>query len=117
MAATIQFGALTTTAVTANQAILTNTPVNTLSLKCIVISAFLTTYSATEVNMGTVRLLVGGVQKGEWRFQNTDNDTLAGTMVIPLGNGLTFSGAEAVLVDVTPASTTSMRWAASYFFN
>lgn len=117
MAQTISFGAITTTATTARQDILTYTPANTLKLKTIVIAGYYTTWSATEANLGTVYLVVGGVDKMEFRIQNTDNDTLAGIVVIPLGDGLLFSGAEAVLVEVTPAAATSMRWTATYFFD
>ena len=117
MAANIQFGGLTTTAVTADQVILTYTPANTLSLKCLVIAGYLTTYSATEANMGVIKVQVGGVDKMEFRIQNTDLDAMPGVIVVPLGDGLTFSGSEVVRVIVTPASTTSMRWTASQIYN
>lgn len=117
MAQTIAYGRLVTTAVTAKQTILTNTPANTLKLKTIVIAGYPTTWSATEANLGTVYLTVGGVDKMEFRIQNTDNDTLAGIVVIPLGNGLVFSGAEAVVASVTPAATTSYTWTCTYFFD
>ncbi len=35
--------------------------------------------------------------------------------VIPWGNGLQFSGAEAIAWLVTPAATTSMRWTGAFF--
>jgi hypothetical protein len=114
--ADIQFGALTSTTTTVKQTVVTYTPGASLMLKCILISGCYTTWSATEANLGTVYLQVGGVDKAEFRIQNTDLDTLAGIVVIPLGDGLQFSGAESVSVHVTPASTTSMRWTASLFF-
>jgi len=117
MAQNIQFGALTTTATTARQDILTYTPAGSLKLKTIMICGFYTTWSATEANLGTVYLVVGGVDKAEFRIQNTDNDTLAGIVIIPLGNGLIFDGATAVLIEVTPASATSMRWTATQFYD
>jgi hypothetical protein len=117
MAATIQFGALTTTTTTANQVITSHTPVNTLSLKAIVIAGYLTSYNATESNMGVVKVQVGGVDKMEFRIQNTDLDAMPGVIVVPLGDGLTFSGSEVVSVIVTPAATTSMRWTASLIYN
>lgn len=117
MAQTISFGAITTTATTARQDILTYTPANTLKLKTIVISGYYTTWSATEANLGTVYFVVGGTDKMEFRIQNTDNDTLAGIVVIPLGDGILFDGSTAVLTEVTPASTTSMRWTATYFWD
>lgn len=117
MAATISYGRLVTTAVTAKQTILTNTPASNLKLKTIVIAGYPTVWSATEANLGTIYLQVAGVDKMEFRLQNTDNDTLAGIVVIPLGNGLAFTGSEAVIVCVTPAATTSYTWAVSYFFD
>lgn len=115
--ANIVYGGLTTTSTTANQVIATGTPTVNAKLKCIVVSGFYTTWSATEANLGTVYLRQGGTAKGEWRIQNTDNDTLAGIIVIPLGDGISFSGSEVVDVVVTPASTTSMRWTASLFYD
>jgi hypothetical protein len=112
----VAFGGLTTTATTADQQIVTDTPTSSEKLKSIVISGYLTTYSATESNMGVVKLQVGGVDKAEFRIQNTDLDTVAGVIVIPLGDGLLFSGSEAIRLIVTPAATTSMRWAGSLFF-
>lgn len=117
MAQTIAYARLVTTATTAKQTILTNTPSNTLKLKTIVIAGYPTTWSATEANLGTVYLTVGGADKMEFRLQNTDNDTLAGIVVIPLGNGLIFTGSEAVVVSVTPAATTSYTWTCTYFFD
>jgi len=38
-------------------------------------------------------------------------------VVIPLGNGILFSGSEAVVVSVTPAATTNFTWTATYFFD
>lgn len=117
MAQTINYGRLVTTATTAKQTILTNTPANNLKLKTLVIAGYNTVWSATEINLGTVYLIVGGVDKMEFRLQNTDNDTLAGIVVIPLGNGLAFSGSEAVDVKVTPAAATSFTWTATMFYD
>lgn len=114
--ATIAYQALTSTAVTAKQALTTAyTPTNTVSVKTTVIAGYLTTYSATEANMGVVYLQQGGTDKFEARIQNTDLDTIAGVIVIPFGNGLSFTGSEVFSWVVTPASTTSMRWTASFF--
>lgn len=113
--ATIVFGALTTTATTAAQTIVTNTPGSGTSFKSAVVTGYLTTYSATEANMGTVYMRQGGTDKFEGRIQNTDLASLAGVIVIPWGNGLSFSGAETIAWHVTPASATSMRWGGSFF--
>jgi len=113
--ATIVAGGLTTTAVTAAQTIVTNTPANTTSFKAATVSGYLTTYSATESNMGVVFIRQGGTDKFEGRIQNTDLASLAGVIVIPWGDGLAFSGAEAIAWHVTPAATTSMRWWGAFF--
>jgi hypothetical protein len=113
--ATIVFGALTTTTTTAAQTIVTNTPAGTVSFKSAVVAGYLTAYNGTESNMGVVFMRQGGVDKFESRVQNTDLASLAGVIVIPWGNGLTFSGAEAISWHVTPAATTSMRWTGSFF--
>ncbi len=52
--ATIVSGGLTSTATTAEQTIVTNTPANTTSFKCATVSGYLTTYSATEAALGVV---------------------------------------------------------------
>jgi hypothetical protein len=113
--ATIVAGGLTTTAVTAAQTIVTNTPANTTSFKAATVSGYLTAYSATESNMGVVFIRQDGVAKFEGRIQNTDLASLAGVIVIPWGDGLTFSGAETIAWHVTPAATTSMRWWGAFF--
>lgn len=113
--ATIVSGGLTTTTTTAEQTIVTNTPANTTSFKAATVSGYLTTYNATESNMGVVFIDVGGTNRYEARIQNTDLASLAGVIVIPWGDGITFSGAEAIAWQVTPAATTSMRWWGSFW--
>lgn len=108
--ATIVAAGLTTTATTAEQTIVTNTPANTTSFKAATVSGYLTTYSATESNMGVVFIDVAGTNQYEARIQNTDLASLAGVIVIPWGDGISFSGAQAIAWQVTPAATTSMRW-------
>jgi hypothetical protein len=53
----------------------------------------------------------------EFRIQNTDLDSMPGVIVVPLGDGLVFSGSEVVRAIVTPAGTTSTRWTASLIYN
>lgn len=115
--ANIRFGAITTLSTVTRQDILTFTPGSTLKLKLIVVAGYYTTWSATEANLGTVYIVVGGVDKFEFRIQNTDNDTLAGLVILPFGDGILFSGTEAVLIEVTPASATSTRWTATQVYN
>ena len=113
--ATIVSGGLTSTATTAEQTIVTNTPANTVSFKCAVVSGYYTTYSATEAALGVVFLDVATINVFEARIQNTDLASLAGVIVIPWGDGLTFNGSQAISWQVTPAATTSMRWFGAFF--
>ena len=115
--ATFGHGAITTTATTADQVIHSFTPTNTTSWKCAIVVGYLTTYSGTESNMGVAKLQVGGSDIFEARVQNTDVDSRPGIIVVPWGNGLTFSGAEVLRGIVTPASATSMRWTCSFHGN
>ena len=108
--ATIVSGGLTSTATTAEQSVVSNTPSSATSFKCATISGYLTTYSATEAALGVVSVDVGGTNRYEARMQNTDLASLAGVIVIPWGDGLQFSGAEAIAWQVTPAAATSTRW-------
>lgn len=108
--ATIVSGGLTTTATTAEQTIVTNTPANTTSFKCISVSGYLTTYSATESALGVVFFDLAATNVYEARMQNTDLASLASVIVIPWGDGLTFNGSQAIAWQVTPAAATSMRW-------
>lgn len=114
MAGTFQHGALTTTATTADQVITSFTPTNTTSWKSTTVSGFLTTYSATESNLGTVVQQVNGANVFETRIQNTDNDSIPGCIVIPY-DGILANGSHVWRWIVTPAAATSMRWTASYF--
>lgn len=113
--ATFAFGALTSTATTADQVIHSFTPLNTTSWKSTMVAGFLTTYSGTESNLGTVKLQTGGSDRAEFRLQNTDNDSLPGIVIIPWGDGLSLDGATVMRWIVTPSAATSMRWTASFF--
>jgi hypothetical protein len=113
--ATILYSRLVSSATTAKQTIYSGTPAGTTSFKSTVVCGYLTTYSATEAALGIVYLQQGGSDKFEGRMQNTDLASLASTIVIPWGNGLTFSGAEVVAWLVTPAAATSTTRTASLF--
>jgi hypothetical protein len=108
--ATIVAAGITSSATTAEQSVVSNTPAATTSFKCISISGYLTTYSATEAALGIVFFDVAGTNVYEARMQNTDLASLASVIVIPLGDGITFSGAQAIAWQVTPAAATSTRW-------
>lgn len=107
--ANIVSGGLTTTAVTAEQSIVSATPASATLFKAATISGYLTTYSATESNMGVVFIDVSATNVFEARIQNTDLASLAGVIVIPWGDGIAFGGST-IAWQVTPAATTSMRW-------
>lgn len=108
--ATILSGGLTSTATTAEQTIITGTPAATTSFKAASCSGYLTTYSATEAALGVVFIDVAATNVFEARMQNTDLASLASVIVIPWGDGLTFSGSQVLAWQVTPAATTSTRW-------
>lgn len=113
--ATIVSGGLTSTTTTAEQTVVTNTPANTTSFKCATISGYLTTYSATEAALGVVFVDVAATNVYEARMQNTDLASLASVIVIPWGNGITFSGSQAIAWQVTPAAATSTRWFGTFW--
>ena len=116
LGATIVNQVLTSVATTAKQALASAyTPAATTSVKTTVIVGYLTTYSATEAALGICYLQQGGADKLEVRLQNTDLDSLCGVIVIPFGNGITFTGSETFSWVVTPAAATSTRWSGTFF--
>jgi len=120
MAARMDHSTLVTTAVTADQVILSVTLAATTTYKLIALGCAYTTYSGTEANLGLGRIqadLTGGgwVQKFEQRFQNTDLDNNCGMSILPLGSGIAFASGDDIRAICTPASTTSMRWNASFW--
>lgn len=112
---TIVSGGLTSTATTAEQTIVTNTPANNISFKCATVSGYYTTYSATEAALGVVFMDIAGTNVFEARIQNTDLASLAGVIVIPFGDGILFNGSQTINWQVTPAATTSIRWWGAFF--
>lgn len=122
MAAVMDYGNLVTTAVTADQVILTVTFGAATTYKIITLGVAYTTYSGTEANLGLGCIqadLTGGgwVTKAEQRFQNTDLDNNCGMTVLPLGSGIAYASGEDVRAICTPAAATSMRWNASFWGN
>jgi hypothetical protein len=113
--ATFFHNGITTTATTADQVIASHTPLNTVSWKCAILVAYLTTYSGTESNMGVAKLQTpSGTDVFEVRICNTDVDSRPGVVVLPWANGLTFNGSDVVRWICTPASATSMKWNGSF---
>jgi len=119
MAAKLDHAVLVTTAVTADQVVLTVTLAAICTYKLLTIGAALTAYSATEANLGLARIQVYRAavwsQKFEQRFQNTDLDNNSGMSILPLGSGIGFAIGENIRAICTPAASTSMRWAASFW--
>jgi hypothetical protein len=122
MAAVMDYGNLVTTAVTADQVILTVTLGAATTYKIMSLGVAYTAYSATEANLGIGKIsadLTGGgwVVKFEQRFQNTDLDNNCGMSILPLGSGITYASGDDVRGQCTPAAVTSMRWNASFWGN
>lgn len=120
MAAKLDHTTLVTTATTADQVILSVTFAAITTYKMIAIGAALTTFSATEANVGLARIqadLTGGgwVQKFEQRFQNTDLDNNCGMSILPLGSGVAFAIGDDLRGICTPAAATSTRWSCSFW--
>lgn len=120
MAARMDHATLVTTAVTADQVILSVTFSAACIYKIITLGVAYTTYSATEANLGLGRIqadLTGGgwVQQFEQRFQNTDLDNNCGMSILNLGSGIAYAIGQDVRAICTPAAVTSMRWPASFW--
>ena len=109
---------LVTTATTADQSILSVTFTATTTYKLLALGCSYTTWSATEANLGLARIqyyVSAWTQVFEQRYQNTDLDNNCGMSILPLGSGIAFASAAGLRAICTPASTTSMRWPASFW--
>jgi len=119
MAAVMEHATLVTTAVTADQVIKSVTFAAITTIKLVALGVAYTAYNGTEANLGPGRIQAdlgaGWVQRFEQRFQNTDLDNNCGMSILPLGSGIAFAIGEDIRAICTPASTTSMRWNASFW--
>jgi len=119
MAAVMEHATLVTTAVTADQVIKSVTFAAITTIKLVALGVAYTAYNGTEANLGLGRIQAdlgsGWVQRFEQRFQNTDLDNNCGMSILPLGSGIAFASGEDIRAICTPASTTSMRWNASFW--
>ena len=119
MAARMDHNVLVTTAVTADQVILSVTLAASAVYKLITLGCSYTAWNATEANLGLGRIQAdlgsGWVQRFEQRFQNTDLDNNSGMSILPLGSGIGFASGDGIRAICTPAATTSMRWGASFW--
>lgn len=104
-----------TSSTTADQVITSFTPANTTYWKSTVVTAYMTTYQATEYRMGEMKMQQGGVDKVELRATSSDQECLSACIVIPWGSGLIFNGSEVVRWLVTPATLTATTWNATFF--
>lgn len=118
MAAKMDFSVLVSATTAANQTIISVLMAVNTTYKMVAIGCSLTTYSATEAQLGIG--MFGYASNGstysqafEQRYQNTDLDNNCGMSILPLGAGITFSAATAVKAYVTPWTATSCRWPAS----
>lgn len=114
--AVLKTAQLVTTAVTANQAILsyTVTAAKTLFLEYFDLQAGLTAVSATASVLGTVQVLIGGVVVFTGRFINpTTSDAGSQAIRIAVGEPIPIAAGTVILVQVTPAAATSMTWTAN----
>jgi len=119
MSAVMEHATLVTTAVTADQVIKSVTFAAATTIKLVALGVAYTAYNSTEANLGPGRIQAdlgaGWVQRFEQRFQNTDLDNNCGMSILPLGSGIAFAIGEDIRAICTPASTTSMRWNASFW--
>lgn len=113
----LKTGNLTTTAVTANQVVLTYTVTagKTLYLEYIDIAARLTAPSATASVLGTLIIQIGGVTVYTASFVNpTTSDAGSQAVRISVGEPIPIAAAVVVSFLTTPAAVTSMLWSANF---
>lgn len=104
-------GALTTTATTANQTVLTYTVTSgkTYFVEAIEIETRLTTLSATASILGTCSWTISGVAQNTFNFTNHTVEEVDRVVLSPAAPIGVASGT-VVSVVCTPAATTSMLW-------
>jgi hypothetical protein len=104
-------GALTTTAVTANQVLLTYTVTagKTFFISALEIEARLTVLSATASILGACSWRIGGVAQNTFNFTNQTISAVDRAMLIPAAP-IFVAGGTVIDMVCTPAATTSMLW-------
>jgi len=115
--AILKTGQLTTTAVTANQSVLTYTVTagKNLFLEYIDIQARLTAVSATASILGTFIIQIGGVTVYTATFVNpTTSDAGSQSIRFQISEPIPVSAGTAISFLVTPAAVTSMLWTANF---
>ena len=110
-------GSLVTTAVTANQNVLsyTVTTGKTFYLTYIDIQARYTTLAGTLSPIGTANLLIGGVNSYQAWFTNpSDGDTGSQAVRITFSEPLPITSSTTIALVVTPAVASSLTWLANF---
>lgn len=100
---------LTTSAVTANQQIGTDTPTRKVKIRTIVIEAYYTTLSTTPALLGDIELRINGTTFLLLHASNTSSGALFGVS-ISYPKGLAIEVGEVLDAVCSPAVATSIRW-------
>lgn len=113
--AVMKTGQLTTTAVTANQVVLTYTvtALKTLFLQYLNLQGRLTAASATGSVLGTMTVNIGGVAVYTGDFVNPTNSTVV-PLDLVLSEPIPVAAGTVVSITVTPTAVTSMRWTGNF---
>jgi hypothetical protein len=115
--AVLKTGQLTTTAVTANQVVLTYTVTagKTFFIEYIDIGSRLTAVSATASVLGAAIIQIGGVTVYTGTFVNpTTSDSGSQAIRLMFTEPIPITAATVVAVLTTPAATTSMLWTSNF---
>jgi hypothetical protein len=124
--ANVQYGSIITTSTTTNQVVLSYTPSSTATLKTITIGDYQTPgmSSLTSAPLSVVTIQLNGstifqqvIYPALYGTTTGATHTPAGLIVIPLGDGLTFTGSQTLKILVSPQSSTSQTINGSLFFN
>jgi hypothetical protein len=113
----MQTGTLTTTSTTAGQIILTYTAVANkyTYIEYLDLQARLTTLSATAQILGLVTVLIGGVNVYTATFVNPTTSSIGSQAVrLSFSEPLPITAGTSIVIQVTPASATSMFWIANF---
>lgn len=113
--AVLKSNQLTTTAVTANQVVLTYTvtALKTMFLEYLDLQARLTAVSATASILGTIALRIGGVVVYQADFVNPTTSDVC-PIDLSFAEPLPIAAGTVIDIVVTPAAVTSMKWTGNF---
>lgn len=121
--ADFQYAVLVTTTTTSDQEIVSFTASSSLELRLMFFGCGYTTYSGTEAYLGFGKIQYDYALGSSWEtidrsppFINTDLDNNCPLVIRPLGTGHPVMSSEKIRAICTPASATSMRWKAGFWF-